>query len=221
MRRRRSRQSSAICRQRASAQSGIADVRSHRIWVETERYPIADRAKPLRSPHPAQYDVMASLDLLRDVLVEHSLLNERVGLEFGFVPGCRFPIILTHPGRMDRLHADRLPSSTTTALPAAQHVCIPRSCSHVVRCIDPPPQETQNPTTRVLPTRPSCTLPFCLPACDNLSIRARKRDVWHTISATPPANTKWEHRDLTCCITKSLRTSFRHLHQCSLLKSAV
>ncbi|MEQ1524185.1 MAG: aminopeptidase P family N-terminal domain-containing protein, partial [Aestuariivirga sp.] len=74
-----------------AAQSGIADVRSHRIWVETERYPIADAAKPVRSPRPAQYDFMSSLDLLRDVLAERSLLNERVGLELGFVPAADFP----------------------------------------------------------------------------------------------------------------------------------
>jgi Xaa-Pro dipeptidase len=73
-----------------AAQSGIADVRSHRIWVETERYPIADTAKPLRSPRPAQYDFRASLDLLRDVLAERSLLNERIGLELGFVPAADF-----------------------------------------------------------------------------------------------------------------------------------
>ena len=79
-----------------AAQSGIADVRSHRIWVETERYPIADAAKPARSPRPAQYDFMASLDLLRDVLAERSLLNERIGLELGFVPAADYPVILAH-----------------------------------------------------------------------------------------------------------------------------
>ena len=74
-----------------AAQSGIADVRSHRIWVETEYYPIADAAKPTCFPRPAQYDFMASLDLLRDVLAERSLLNERIGLELGFVPAADFP----------------------------------------------------------------------------------------------------------------------------------
>ncbi len=74
-----------------AAQSAIADVRSHRIWVETERYPIADSAKPVRLPRPAQYDLIASLDLLRDVLAERSLLDGRVGLELGFVPAADFP----------------------------------------------------------------------------------------------------------------------------------
>src|SRR5690348_1887881 len=53
-----------------AAQSGIADVRSHRIWVETGTYPDVDPAKPARSPRPAQYDMAVSLGLLRDVLGE-------------------------------------------------------------------------------------------------------------------------------------------------------
>src|SRR5689334_5706736 len=58
-----------------AAQSGIGDVRSHRIWVETGTYPDHDPAKPARSPRPAQYDLSASLDLLRDILGERGLLN--------------------------------------------------------------------------------------------------------------------------------------------------
>ncbi len=74
-----------------AAQSGISDVRSHRIWVETENYPVADTAKPQRSPRPAQYDFAASLDLLRDALADRSLLNGPVGLELGFVAVADFP----------------------------------------------------------------------------------------------------------------------------------
>jgi hypothetical protein len=69
-----------------SAQSGIADVRSHRIWVETGRHPPSDDELPKRSPRPAQYDLSDSLALLRDALVEKGLSGERIGLEMGFVP---------------------------------------------------------------------------------------------------------------------------------------
>jgi Xaa-Pro dipeptidase len=82
------------------AHSKIADVRSHPIWVETGRYDnhsdpenVArslvkkDMAmgKPPRQPRPAQYDPQASLGLLRDALAERNLLNQRIGLEMGFV----------------------------------------------------------------------------------------------------------------------------------------
>lgn len=69
-----------------AAQSGIDDVRTHRIWVETETYPVADATKPVRSPRPAQFELVTALDLLRDVLAERGLLNQRIGLELGFVP---------------------------------------------------------------------------------------------------------------------------------------
>src|SRR5215203_316923 len=52
-----------------AAQSGIADVRSHRIWVETDVWPL-DPAKPARSPRPAQYELAASLGLLRDAIAD-------------------------------------------------------------------------------------------------------------------------------------------------------
>ena len=69
-----------------SIQSGILDVRSHRIWVETDSIfqPASD--KPKRSPRPAQFDINQSLALLRDVLAERGFLNSKVGLEHGFVP---------------------------------------------------------------------------------------------------------------------------------------
>lgn len=74
-----------------AAQSGIADVRSHRIWVESDRFPFDDSERPKRSPRPAQYDIAVALELLRDVLADRSLLNGRVGLEMGFVPAADFP----------------------------------------------------------------------------------------------------------------------------------
>jgi Xaa-Pro aminopeptidase len=78
-------------------QSGIADVRAHRIWVETGRYPEADPMQPRRTPRPAQYRLAAALDLLRDTLAERGLLNARVGLELGFIPAADFPAFAALP----------------------------------------------------------------------------------------------------------------------------
>lgn len=74
-----------------AAQSGIADVRSHRIWVETGVYPETASDRPLRTPRPAQYELKDALALLRDVLSERGLLNSRVGLELGFIPAADYP----------------------------------------------------------------------------------------------------------------------------------
>ena len=70
-------------------QSGIADVRSHRIWVETDTYPL-DPLKAARSPRPAQFNFSESLSLVRDTLVERGLGSHKVGLELGFVPMADF-----------------------------------------------------------------------------------------------------------------------------------
>jgi Xaa-Pro dipeptidase len=80
--------------------SGIADARIHPIWVETGLYDSdsdqenmarslveKDMAmgKPLRRPRPAQFDPQAATALLRDALAERNLLDQRIGLELGFV----------------------------------------------------------------------------------------------------------------------------------------
>ena len=79
------------------AQSGIDDVRTHRIWVETGRFDgqpdVADalvsgdvaRGNAHRLPRPAQYDISAAVSLLRDSLVERGLLDARIGMELGFI----------------------------------------------------------------------------------------------------------------------------------------
>ncbi|MEQ1900209.1 MAG: Xaa-Pro peptidase family protein [Devosia sp.] len=72
-------------------QSGIADVRSHRIWVERSGYPGTEPAAPLRSPRPAQFDLPATLNLLQDVLGERGLRHGTIGLELGFVSAADFP----------------------------------------------------------------------------------------------------------------------------------
>lgn len=74
-----------------ATQSGIADVRSHRIWVEAGVFPGSDAKAPSRSPRPAQFDLNRSLGLLRDILYERGLLNARIGLELGFVPVADYP----------------------------------------------------------------------------------------------------------------------------------
>jgi Xaa-Pro dipeptidase len=79
-----------------AAQSGIADVRSHRIWVETDTWPL-DPAKPARSPRPAQYELAASLGLLRDAISDHGLAGKRIGLELGFIPAADYPFFLELP----------------------------------------------------------------------------------------------------------------------------
>jgi Xaa-Pro dipeptidase len=72
-------------------QSGIADVRSHRIWVESSSFPGTDPAAPVRHPRPAQFDLSASLQLLQDVLAERGLLKATIGLELGFVSAADYP----------------------------------------------------------------------------------------------------------------------------------
>ena len=82
-------------------QSQIDDVRSHRIWVETGHFDrqsddpenvaraLVNRdvamGKRVRESRPAQYDMSASVGLLRDVLAERGLLKARIGFELGFV----------------------------------------------------------------------------------------------------------------------------------------
>ena len=73
-----------------AAQSGIDDVRSHRIWVETDQYPEVDHSKPKRSPRPAQFELSQSLKLLQDILSDRGLLKSQVGLELGFIPVADF-----------------------------------------------------------------------------------------------------------------------------------
>jgi Xaa-Pro dipeptidase len=91
-----------------AAKSGIADVRTHALWVETSEVSGTDRnaddiAAALvardragsRSPthsRPGTFSPTASLGLLRDMLAERGLLKGRVGLEMGFVPAADFPM---------------------------------------------------------------------------------------------------------------------------------
>ena len=72
-------------------QSAIADVRGHRIWVETGTYPSDGETRPSRSPRPAQYQLNAALNLLSDLLRERGLLHHKIGLELGFVPAADYP----------------------------------------------------------------------------------------------------------------------------------
>jgi Xaa-Pro dipeptidase len=76
-------------------QSGIADVRSHPIWVETDRYPEPDLSKPKRTPRPATFEISNSMALLGDVLAERGLAKSSIGLELGFIPAADFPAFAT------------------------------------------------------------------------------------------------------------------------------
>jgi len=78
-----------------AAQSGIGDVRTHRLWVESGPYP--DPSVASRTPRPAQYDLSASLAELRALLSERGLLDRRVGLELGFIPAADYPEFVRPP----------------------------------------------------------------------------------------------------------------------------
>ncbi len=111
-----------------AAQSAIGDVRSHRIWVESSAFPGTDPAAPIRSPRPAQFDLAASLQLLRDILGERGLRNSRIGLELGFVPAADYPAFTALPvtfedctNIVERLRAIKAPLEIEHLRNAAQY----------------------------------------------------------------------------------------------------
>lgn len=123
-----------------AAQSGIADVRSHRIWVETASYPMSGPQGHSPIPRPAQYDLAASLDLLRDVLTERGLLNIRIGLELGFVPAADYPAFDTIPVAwqdctriVERLRSIKAPLEIERLRHAAQYSSV--GLTHLVQSI--------------------------------------------------------------------------------------
>ncbi len=86
-------------------QSGIADVRTHPLWVETGRYDgggdgavaaIVARdlreGRQIRAIRPVTYDRGIAFGLLRDVIGELGLSSGVLGLELGFVPVADFPL---------------------------------------------------------------------------------------------------------------------------------
>lgn len=88
-----------------AARSGIADVRTHPIWVEVSSLDDpaapdvaaaivrADRAagRPEGFARPGTYDPRLSLAELADILAERGLAGGRIGLELGFVPAADLP----------------------------------------------------------------------------------------------------------------------------------
>ena len=125
-----------------AAHSGIADVRRHRIWVETGTYPEDDAHKPARSPRPAQYDLSASLALLRDVLAERGLLKSRVGLELGFIPVADYaafeansPFWQDCTRIVERLRSIKAPAEIERLRRAALYSSA--GLSHLIRAIKP------------------------------------------------------------------------------------
>ena len=85
--------------------SGIADVRTHPLWVETTRFDgHGERAAPaivardLRegrragASRPATYDRDAAFALLRDAVGDLGFSRASLGLELGFVPAADLPL---------------------------------------------------------------------------------------------------------------------------------
>jgi len=111
-----------------AAQSGIEDVRGHRIWVETDTYPVPDPERAPRTPRPAQYELSASLNLLRDLLTERGLLNARIGLELSFIPAADYPAFTALPAvfedctrLVERLRAIKAPLEIEHLRKAAEY----------------------------------------------------------------------------------------------------
>jgi Xaa-Pro dipeptidase len=89
------------------AASGLTDVRSHRIWVETGSYGgLGDAGaaitghdrkagRAMRTPRPAQYDLPAALGLLREALVDRNLLASPIAIELGFIPAEDMAVVRT------------------------------------------------------------------------------------------------------------------------------
>ena len=86
-------------------QSGIADVRTHPLWVETTRFEGGSEGaaaaivardlregRQARASRPAKYDRGIVFGLLRDVIGELGLLKGALGLELGFVPSADLPL---------------------------------------------------------------------------------------------------------------------------------
>jgi Xaa-Pro dipeptidase len=82
--------------------SGIEDVRSHPIWVETTATTLGGgdvvgaiaASNRHRSPgftRPASFEPAIALALLRDAMAERGLDKGRIGLEFGFLPVADMP----------------------------------------------------------------------------------------------------------------------------------
>lgn len=109
-------------------QSGIADTREHRIWVESDSFPAADPGKPRRTPRPAQFDLAQVINLLGEVLAERGLRGGQVGLELGFVPVADFPDFQRLPVRwadctrlVERLRAIKQPAEIDRLALAAHY----------------------------------------------------------------------------------------------------
>jgi Xaa-Pro aminopeptidase len=71
-------------------QSGIADVRSHRIWVDTAQFPAMLQSGGTAQTRPAQFSAPEALGLLFEAMRERGLGSGPVGLDLGFVPVADF-----------------------------------------------------------------------------------------------------------------------------------
>lgn len=127
--------------------SGIADVRTHPIWVETGLYDsdpdqenvahslvAKDMAmgKLPRQPRPAQFDPQLSLWLLRDALDERNLLNQRIGLEMGFVAARDFTMFTSLMPNVSWVDATHL-VARLRAIKAPQEIAYLRTAAELSR----------------------------------------------------------------------------------------
>jgi len=72
------------------SQSGIVDVRSHRIWVDTASLAEGLQGqKPVR-PRPSQFELPIAINHLVDAMRERGIGGGQVGIELGFVPVADF-----------------------------------------------------------------------------------------------------------------------------------
>jgi len=106
--------------------SGIADVRTIRLWVETDTWPL-DPAKPRNTPRPAQFVLQDSLELLQDALHEKGI-SGRIGLELGFIPAANFDAFRALPWSwtdatriVERLRSIKHPDEIARLRRAAEH----------------------------------------------------------------------------------------------------
>jgi Xaa-Pro aminopeptidase len=127
--------------------SGIADVRSHPIWVETGQYDnysdpenvaralvekdMAMGKRP-RQPRPAQFDPQTAIALLRDALAERNLLNQRIGLEMAFVAARDFAMFTNSMPNVSWMDATNL-VERLRAIKAPQEIAYLRTAAELAR----------------------------------------------------------------------------------------
>ena len=122
--------------------SGISDTRSHRIWVEADKFPLGTEGKPQRTPRPAQFELQQSLALLGEALADRGLTKTRIGLELGFIPASDFSAFAALPAiwedctnLVEQLRAIKTEAEITKLRHAAQ--CAAEGVKVLIEAIKP------------------------------------------------------------------------------------